>query len=141
MAYELKTRENDKSVIEFIENVESKKKREDAYRLLDIFTEETGYNAKMWGESIIGFGSYHYKYKTGHEGDMMLVGFSPRKAKISLYFATGEPKREEILGRFGKHTSGKACVYINKVDDIDIEVLKELIHESITFLRETYPEQ
>lgn len=140
MAYELKTKENDKSVIEFIENVESKKKREDAYRLLDIFTEETGYNAKMWGESIIGFGSYHYKYKTGHEGDMMLVGFSPRKAKISLYFATGELKREEILERFGKHTSGKACVYINKVDDIDIEVLKELIHESITFLRETYPE-
>ncbi|WP_270180799.1 DUF1801 domain-containing protein [Alkalihalobacillus sp. CinArs1] len=141
MAYELKTKENDKSVIEFIENVESKKKREDAYRLLDIFTEETGYDAKMWGESIIGFGSYHYKYKSGHEGDMMLVGFSPRKAKISLYFATGEPKREEILERFGKHTTGKACVYINKVDDIDVDVLKELIHESITFLRETYPEQ
>ncbi|WP_377890950.1 DUF1801 domain-containing protein [Alkalihalobacillus sp. R86527] len=140
MGYELKTTENDKSVIEFIENVESKKKREDAYRLLDIFAEATGYDAKMWGESIIGFGSYHYKYKTGHEGDMMLVGFSPRKAKISLYFATGEPKRVELLERLGKHTSGKSCVYINKVDDIDSEVLKELIHESIHFLRETYPE-
>lgn len=141
MGYELKTKENDKSVIEFIENVESKKKREDAYKLLDIFTEATGYPAKMWGESIIGFGSYHYKYKTGHEGVSMLVGFSPRKAKISLYFAPGESKREEILQRFGKHTSGKACVYINKVDDIDVEVLKELIHESIKFLRETYPAQ
>lgn len=138
--YELKTKETDNSVIEFIESVDNFKKREDAYKLLDIFAETTGYPAKMWGPSIIGFGSYHYKYASGHEGDAALVGFSPRKAKISLYFALGEKKREELLGKFGKHTSGKACVYINKVADIDIEILKELINESVTFLRGTYPE-
>ncbi|MCS0542996.1 DUF1801 domain-containing protein [Fredinandcohnia onubensis] len=139
--YELKTKENDASVIEFIESVESPKKKEDAYKLLDIFTETSGYPAKMWGTSIIGFGSYHYKYASGHEGDAPLVGFSPRKAKISLYFATGDTKREELLERFGKHTTGKACVYINKIADIDVDVLKELITQSITFLQEMYPEK
>lgn len=137
--YELKTKENDNSVIEFIENVDSPKKREDAYRLLDVFTETTGYPAKMWGPSIIGFGSYHYKYDSGHEGDAPLVGFSPRKAKISLYFATGDTEREALLEEFGKHTSGKACVYINKLADIDVEVLKALINQSVTFLKDRYP--
>jgi hypothetical protein len=141
VVYELKTKQTDNSVIEFIEAVDSPKKREDAYQLLDIFTETSGYEAKMWGPSIIGFGSYHYKYATGHEGDAPLVGFSPRKAKISLYFAPGETKREELLKQIGKHTSGKACVYVNKVADIDVEVLKKLIQESITFLQKTYPAQ
>ncbi|AOZ91300.1 DUF1801 domain-containing protein [Paenibacillus crassostreae] len=137
--YEQKTKETESSIIEFIENVESLKKREDAYQLLDIFTETTGFQAKMWGPSIIGFGSYHYKYESGHEGDAPLVGFSPRKAKISLYFATGDTERELLLKDFGKHTSGKGCVYINKIADIDVEVLKSLIKESVQFLRETYP--
>ncbi|MGP4077873.1 DUF1801 domain-containing protein [Halobacillus sp. K22] len=139
--YELKTRENDESVLAFIETVEKPKKREDAYRLLDIFAETTGYEAKMWGSSIIGFGSYHYKYASGHEGDAPLVGFSPRKAKISLYFSPGEPRREELLQKFGKHTTGKACVYINKVEDINQDVLKELIHASITHLQSLYPKE
>ncbi|MEK3882622.1 DUF1801 domain-containing protein [Paenibacillus sp. PL2-23] len=139
--YELKTKETDNSVIAFIEEtVENPKKRQDAYQLLDLFTETTGYPAKMWGPSIIGFGSYHYKYATGHEGDAALVGFSPRKSKISLYFAPGDEAREELLQSFGKHTSGKACVYINKVSDIDLDVLKALIQQSIQFLRRTYPE-
>ncbi|WP_243521928.1 DUF1801 domain-containing protein [Bacillus pseudomycoides] len=137
--YKLKTTETTNSVIEFIENVDSLKKREDAYQLLDIFTETTGYPAKMWGPSIIGFGTYHYKYASGHEGDAPLVGFSPRKAKISLYFATGDPERENLLKDFGKHTSGKSCIYINKVADIDINVLKALIKQSVSFLKETYP--
>lgn len=137
--YELKTKETDSSVIEFIEAVDNPKKREDAYKLLDIFTEVTGFEGKMWGPSIIGFGSYHYKYASGHEGDAPLVGFSPRKAKISLYFAPGDSKREELLQQFGKHTTGKACVYINKIADIDVDVLKELILQSIKFLKETYP--
>jgi len=137
--YELKTKETDNSVIEFIEKVESPKKREDAYKLLDIFAETTGYEAKMWGPSIIGFGSYHYKYASGHEGDAPLVGFSPRKAKTSLYFATGDQEREELLKTFGKHTSGKACVYINKLADVDVDVLKALINQSVKFLQKTYP--
>ncbi len=138
--YELKTKETERSVIEFIEQIENPKKRDDAYKLLDIFTETTGYKAKMWGPSIIGFGSYHYKYESGHEGDAPLVGFSPRKAKISLYFAPGESQREQLLQSFGKHTTGKACVYINKTADIDFEVLKELIIQSVKFLQETYPD-
>lgn len=137
--YEQKTKETDQSVVEFIESVDSPKKREDAFKLLDIFTEVTGYEAKMWGPSIIGFGSYHYVYKTGHEGDAPLVGFSPRKAKISLYFAPGDPEREALLENFGKHTTGKACVYINKVADVDVNVLKKLIEQSITFLKKQYP--
>lgn len=137
--YEQKTKETDNSVIEFIENVDNPKKREDAYKLLDIFSETTGYEAKMWGPSIIGFGSYHYKYATGHEGDAPLAGFSPRKAKISLYFATGDTEREVLLNDLGKYTAGKACVYINKVADINVDVLKSLIMQSVQFLRETYP--
>ncbi|MGE7184853.1 DUF1801 domain-containing protein [Peribacillus sp. NPDC006672] len=138
--YKPKTKETDSSVIEFIEKVDNLKKREDAYKLLDIFTETTGHEAKMWGPSIIGFGTYHYKYESGHEGDAPLVGFSPRKAKISLYFTPGDKRRAELLQAFGKHTSGKGCVYINKVADIEINVLKELINRSFKFLRETYPD-
>lgn len=139
--YEQKTKETDHSVVEFIEQVDSPKKREDAYRLLEIFEETSGYSAKMWGPSIIGFGSYHYRYASGHEGDAPFVGFSPRKAKIILYFAPGDDQREELLTNFGKHTAGKGCVYINKVADIEVEVLKQLIRESIAFLKKTYPDQ
>ncbi len=138
--YELKTKETDHSVIEFIETIDSIKKREDAYKLLDIFTETTGYEAKLWGPSIIGFGKYHYQYKSGHEGTAPLVGFSPRKAKISLYLAT-YPERDRELEKFGKHTSGKACIYINKVADIHIKTLQELIVKSIMFLQKLYPEK
>ena len=139
--YEQKTKETDSSVIEFIENVDSIKKREDAYRLLDIFTETTGFEAKMWGPSIIGFGSYHYKYESGHEGDAPLAGFSPRKAKISLYFSPDDPKREEQLKVLGKHTTGKACVYINKVADVDVDVIKKLIKQSVDYTKEIYPDR
>lgn len=137
--YEQKTKETDADVIEFIESVDNPKKRADAYRLLKIFEETSGFEARMWGAGIIGFGSYHYVYATGHKGDAPLVGFSPRKAKISLYFATGDLERQALLNDFGKHTSGKGCVYINKVDDIDAEVLKKLITRSISFLQELYP--
>ncbi|MDQ0208378.1 DUF1801 domain-containing protein [Alkalicoccobacillus murimartini] len=138
--YKQKTKETDHSVIEFIEQVESPKKREDAYKLLDLFIETSGHEAKMWGPSIIGFGRYHYRYESGHEGEAPLVGFSPRKAKISLYFATGDSEREQLLSKLGKHTSGKACVYINKLADVDEDVLKQLIKQSIRFLKEAYPE-
>ncbi|GIO43543.1 DUF1801 domain-containing protein [Paenibacillus apis] len=137
--YQQKTKETENSVIEFIENVDQPQKREDAYRLLDIFSETTGYPAKMWGSSIIGFGSYHYKYASGHEGDAPLVGFSPRKAKISLYFATGDEARDNLLEQLGKHTAGKGCVYINKVADVNEDILIALINQSVQFLKETYP--
>lgn len=139
--YELKTKETNSSVIDFIESVDNAKKREDAYRLLDIFSLTTGYQAKMWGPSIIGFGKYHYVYKTGHEGDAPLVGFSPRKAKISLYLTPGEKAREDLLKDFGKYTSGKSCIYINKTEDIDTKVLEELIEQSIIFINDLYPDK
>lgn len=140
MAYEAKMKENDASVVEFIERVESAQKREDAYKLLELFGETTGYPAKMWGPSIIGFGKYHYKYATGHEGDAPLAGFSPRKAKISLYLDPGEPLREKLLAELGKHTAGKACVYVNKLADIDTEVLKRMIRATVEHYQRLYPD-
>lgn len=137
--YEVKTKYTDESVIEFIESVESEKKREDAYKLLKIFEETTGYEAKMWGPSIIGFGTYHYKYASGHEGDAPLAAFSPRKAKISLYFAPDLPNREEFLSRFGKFTTGKSCVYINKLADVEEDVLRELIVQDMNYVQKKYP--
>ena len=138
LMYELKTKENDNSVLAFIEQVENPKKREDAYRLLDIFTETTCYPAKMWGSSLLGFGAYHYKYESDHEGNAPLVAFSPRKANFSLYFAPGDREREELLVSFGKHKAGKGCVYINKIADIDENVLKQLIKQSVEFLNRRY---
>lgn len=136
--YKAKTTETDGSVTQFIETVDNPGKKEDAYRLLAIFEEETGLKAKMWGASIIGFGSYHYKYASGHEGDTMLVGFSPRKAKFSLYLYQSYPEKEELLCKLGKHTAGKGCVYINKLDDINEAVLKDMIRKSVDFLNVTY---
>lgn len=131
--------ENDNSVTDFIETVESEKKKADAYKLLEIFEEVTGYEPKMWGTSIIGFGKYHYKYASGREGDAPLVGFSPRKAKISLYLAYDSEERDKLLENFGKHTKSKACVYINKLDDINIDALKELIRYTVKIYQEKYP--
>ncbi|PID16912.1 hypothetical protein CSV63_03200 [Sporosarcina sp. P34] len=139
--YELKTKETDRSVMEFIEEIGQPKKREDAFKLVDIFTETTGYPAKMWGPSIIGFGKYHYSYSSGHEGDAPIVGFSPRKAKISLYVTLGSEQREKLLKDFGKYTTGKSCIYINKVADIEIEILKKLLKQSISYIHEIYPNQ
>ena len=137
--YENKTKETDASVTEFIDSVDSEKKREDAYRLLEIMGELSGEPAKMWGKSIIGFGSYHYKYESGHEGDSLRLGFSPRKAKHSLYLMSGFDGYEEIMSRLGKYKTGKSCLYINKLADVDEEVLKELILASLKWMDEKYP--
>lgn len=134
-------KETNNSVIEFIEKVESEKKKADAYELLQIFEEVTGYEAKMWGPSIIGFGSYHYKYASGREGDAPLVAFSPRKAKISLYLDYEGEERDEFLENFGKHTKSKACIYVNKLADIDINVLKELITHTVEKYKKLYPSE
>lgn len=139
--YEPKMKETDSSVIEFIESVENVKKKADAYQLLEIFEEVTGYDGKMWGPSIIGFGSYHYKYASGYEGDAPLVGFSPRKAKISLYLAYESEEREKLLEGFGKHTKSKACIYVNKVADIDTNVLKKLIKYTVETYQKLYSDE
>jgi hypothetical protein len=136
--YEPKMKETDNSVIEFIESVENEKKKADAYQLLEIFEEVTGYDAKMWGPSIIGFGSYHYKYASGHEGDAPLVGFSSRKTKISLYLGYESEEREKLLESLGKQTKGKACIYVNKLADIDTNVLKDLIEHTVEIYQNLY---
>ena len=101
--------------------------------------EITGFEPKMWGPSIIGFGSYHYKYESGHEGDAPLAGFSPRKTALTVYFYLPEKKREALLSQLGKHTSSKACIYIKKLADINIEILKEIVLLSIAHTQKLYP--
>ncbi|SDK23647.1 DUF1801 domain-containing protein [Alkalibacterium thalassium] len=138
--YDAKTKETDNSVRTFLETVESEAKKADAYRLIEIFQEETGFEPKLWGPSIIGFGKYHYRYASGHEGDAPLVAFSPRKGKISLYLMYDSPERNQLLASFGKHKTGKACVYINKLDDVDQSILKELIRKTVDTYQKLYPE-
>jgi hypothetical protein len=133
---ELKTKQNDADVIEFINTfAESEQRKKDSFELLKIMQEFTGYEPKMWGPTIIGFGSYHYKSeRSSQEGDWMLVGFSPRKAAISLYVYTGSPKHEHLLKDLGKFKMGKACIYINKLSDINIDALKNLMRATIDML-------
>ena len=134
-----KTTETSNSVTDFINAVENEAKRNDAFELVKIMQEVTGFEPKMWGPSIIGFGSYHYKYDSGHEGDAPLAGFSPRKAAMTIYFYLPEENREELLAQLGKHTSSKACIYIKKLADIDIEILKKIILRSIEYTQNLYP--
>lgn len=136
---EAKTKETTASVTDFINAVADEKKRADAFKLLKIFEEATGFEPKMWGPSIIGFGSYHYKYDSGHEGDAPLAGFSPRKDAVSLYTYQAAENREDMLQRLGKHKAAKGCIYIKKTQDVDEDVLRELIKSSVKFLQEKYP--
>ena len=138
---ELKTKQNDTDVAAFIETfAATEQKKKDAFVLLNFMKEVTGYEPKMWGPSIIGFGSYHYKSeRSRQEGDWLLVGFSPRKTAISLYVYMDTPHNNALLEKFGKFKKGVGCIYVNKLADIDLDVLKEMILETIRFLNETYP--
>lgn len=128
---ETKTKVNDADVEAFIDKIEDGQQRADSSALLSIFTEITSEQAKMWGSSIIGFGQYHYKSeRSSQEGDWMLTGFSPRKQNISLYIMPGFAEYDELLGKLGKHKTGKSCLYIKSLADVDIDVLKELIGKS-----------
>lgn len=134
-----KTAVTSKNVLDFInEFADTEQKREDSYELLKLMQDISGYEAKMWGPSIIGFGSYHYKYKSGHEGDAPLIGFSPRKSAISLYVFTGLEEHESLLKDFGKYKMGKACIYIKKLSDIDKKKLVVLMTETIKYLKLKY---
>jgi hypothetical protein len=133
-----KTTENELSVAEFLNGVADETKRADSFKIVELMEEQSGYPAKMWGPAIVGFGSYHYKYDSGHEGDAPLVGFSPRANAISLYLASDFPGRDELLAKFGKHTFAKACVYVKKLADVDTDVFKTMVSESVNYLREKY---
>ena len=129
MAYELKTKETDAAVEAFLETVEPAAKRQDARELTELMARISGEPPKMWGPSIVGFGTYHYRYDSGHEGDMAQMGFSPRKAALTLYLPDS-PEREGLLARLGKHSTGKSCIYVKKLADVDAGVLEELVRTS-----------
>lgn len=134
-----KTEQTEANVREFIEAfADSEQKKKDSYTLIQLMQEATGNDPKMWGPSIIGFGSYHYKYKTGHEGDAPLLGFSPRKAALSLYVYTGLDEHRYLLDGLGKFKIGKVCIYVKKLEDIDKDKLRRLMDESLRYLREHY---
>ena len=134
---ENKTRPTDQKVIEFLNSVEHKTRRADGLSLLNMMEEITGEEAVMWGSSIVGFGSYHYKYESGREGDMPLVGFSPRKQNLTLYIMPGFDEYEDMLSGLGKHKIGKSCLYVNKLADVDEDVLRQLVKRSYEHMKET----
>lgn len=139
----LKTQQTNASVEDFINSfADTEQKRKDSFELLKLMQDFTGYEPKMWGPSIIGFGSYHYKSeKSRQEGDWPLVGFSPRKAAISLYVYTGSPKHEHLLKDLGKFKMGKACIYVKKLSDINQDALKKIMKETIHYLQTKYEQQ
>ena len=126
---ELKTRLTRASVEKFLEGIKDEKKRQDCYQLLKIMKKATKAEPKMWGTSIIGFGDYHYVYASGREGDWFITGFSPRVQNLTLYTMGGFDR--DVLKRLGKHKTGKGCLYINKLEDVDTKVLDELITKSV----------
>jgi len=128
---ELKTKQTKASVEKFLNSVKDEKKREDSFKILELMKKITKEEPKMWGPSIIGFGNYHYKYASGREGDWFLTGFSPRKQNLTLYIMSYLEKHKDLLKKLGKHKTGKGCLYINKLDDVDMNVLKELITASV----------
>ena len=131
-----KTVANDNDVTAFLDAVEPEKKREDSFIIMKLMEEVTGEPPTMWGTSIVGFGSYHYRCESGREGDMPLVGFSPRKQAITLYIMTGFDAHDGLLGKLGKYKAGKACLYIKKTEDVDLDVLRELVKQSAEYMRE-----
>jgi hypothetical protein len=137
---EIKTKQTEVSVDDFIAGLENPQRREDAKTVRAMFERLTGEPAKMWGPTIIGFGSYHYKYESGHEGTMCRMGFSPRKAELVLYVLTGFAGQPELLARLGKHKTGKVCLYVKKLVDVDETVLEDIAARALADMNEKYPE-
>ena len=134
---ELKTKQTANSVQAFMESIEDDKKRRDSQAILRLMQQATGAEPVMLGDSIIGFGSYHYKYASGREGDWPLAGFSPRKQNLTLYFMSGFEMVEPLLAKLGKYTTGKSCLYIKRIEDIDLQILAEVVRLSVDHLVKT----
>jgi hypothetical protein len=135
---ENKTKATNASVEEFIHAIDDERKRNDSLAILEIMEEVTGLKAHMYGDTIIGFGSYHYKYASGHEGDAPLAGFSPRKQNLTVYFTGGFENYEEELKKLGKHSLGKVCLYIKRLSDVDLPTLRAMIEKSFKLAKEEY---
>lgn len=139
MAYKLKTVATGRDVYDFIDEfVDNEQKKRDSYRLIELMQNASGREPYMWGPSIIGFGNYHYKYASGHEGDAPLIGFSPRKSAISLYTFSGAEEHQYLLENLGKYKLSKSCIYIKKLADIDEQLLVEMCKKSIEWLKAKY---
>ena len=137
---ENKTQATSTDVTSFIEGVADETQRADAQVIAAMMARLSGEPAKMWGPSIIGFGSYHYKYDSGREGDSLRVGFSPRKGQTVLYLIDGYAGKEAQLARLGKHKLGKSCLYIKRLSDVDMVVLEEMVAETLGYMAKTYPD-
>ena len=131
---ELKTQENDASVADFINGVADDKKRQDCVAVSELMQKLTDAEPKMWGSSIVGFGTYHYKYASGRKGEWFVVGFSPRKQNLTLYIMSGFDSCDEIMSQLGKYKLGRCCLYVKKLEDIDLKILEKLIKHSIKTL-------
>lgn len=134
-----KTQATKQKVSEFISTIEDKTKRADCKELMKLMAKTTGNRAKMWGPSIVGFGNYHYKYASGREGDFFLTGFAPRKQALTIYIISGFKLEPELMEKLGKYKTGKSCLYVKSLDDIDRSVLVKLVQASVDYLRKTYP--
>jgi hypothetical protein len=134
---ELKTKPTEQSVEQFLQGVPDEQRRQDCFTMLELMRQITGTDPKLWGSSIVGFGSYHYKYASGHEGDSFLTGFSPRKQNLTLYLMAGFEQYDALMQKLGKHTTGKSCLYIKRLTDIDLPTLRELIQQSFNHMTQT----
>ena len=132
------TVETSGSVADFVKRIPDEQRQKDAKAIIKIMKDQSGFEPKMWGPAIIGFGSYHYKYDSGREGDAPYVGFSPRKAEFAIYLTSEFDKREELLKEFGKHKSAKGCVYFKKLEDINVDIFKKMITNSIKYYKAKY---
>ena len=135
----MKTVPTDASVDAFIDAVEDPQRRADCRTVATMMAEVTGAPARMWGPSIVGFGSYHYRYESGREGDFMETGFSPRKRALTIYVMAGFSDCEALLAKLGRHTTGKSCLYVKRLADVDVAVLRELVDSSVRFVRQKHP--
>lgn len=135
---ENKTKPTDADVDAFLAAVEPEKRREDGMAVLEIMRKITGEPPELWGPSIVGFGRYRYRYESGREGDWFLTGFSPRKTSLTLYIMGGFPRHAELMKKLGKYKTGKSCLYINKLEDVDLKVLKALIKESAAYVKKNH---
>ncbi|MGD1890771.1 MAG: DUF1801 domain-containing protein [Cyclobacteriaceae bacterium] len=134
----LKTQPYNRNISEFLSKVENPQKREDCFTLLDLMKEETGEEPQYWHSNMVGFGQYHYKYASGLEGDWFLTGFSPRKQNLTIYIMSGFERYEELMEQLGRYKTGKSCLYVKRLSDIDLDILKELVRESVSYMREEY---
>lgn len=137
MGYEPKTKKTEASVDTYVAAVEPEEKRQDSFELLKMMREITGDQGAMWGASLVGFGKYSYKYASGHSGEWFVTGFSPRKQNLTVYVMSGFDRYDELMSKLGKHKTGKSCLYLKRLSDVDTDVLRQIVSESVVAMRES----